>query len=183
MKEEIGYGYKLFRINKDGKLFPLYVNTDEEIPIGIWIKAKTGTKLENGKVKSKLGPLAYRPGWHINDKIPYVSHIYSVHENKKYMKDGTVWAKVYYHTNVNYQDKANKAGTNKNGIIIPKNSYLKEIPINGYYKYKTSPSMTGEWVISGEMMIERIMNMEEVRELCNKYGYTSLEPYKKKRIN
>ena len=52
-------GYKLFRILKSqpGKLFPLYVYATEEIPIGEWLKAKEGQKTENGKVKSKLGPL------------------------------------------------------------------------------------------------------------------------------
>lgn len=70
-------GYKLFRVSKKypGKLFPLYVNANTNIPIGEWISAEPGERLENGKVKSKLGPLRYRPGFHINDVAPYVSHI------------------------------------------------------------------------------------------------------------
>ena len=67
-------GYKLFRIKKNepGKLYPLYVFAEKEIPMNVWINAEEGPKNDNGKVKSKLGDLAYRPGWHINDKIPYV---------------------------------------------------------------------------------------------------------------
>ena len=52
--------YKLLRI-RNGKLYPLYVNTEEETPIGVWLKAKPGERTKNGKVKSKLGPLAFRP--------------------------------------------------------------------------------------------------------------------------
>lgn len=58
-------GYKLFRVLKTqpGKIFPLYVNASESIPIGKWIKAEYGEINEDGKVKSKLGPLRFRPGF------------------------------------------------------------------------------------------------------------------------
>lgn len=59
-------GYKLFR-TKNGKLYPLYVLTNKETPVGKWIEAECGEMSENGKVKSKLGELAYRAGWHLND--------------------------------------------------------------------------------------------------------------------
>lgn len=50
-------GYKLFRVSKKypGKLFPLYVNANTNIPIGEWISAEPGERLENGKVKANLG--------------------------------------------------------------------------------------------------------------------------------
>jgi hypothetical protein len=46
--------YKMFRVNKrnKGKIFPLYVLTDIPVEIGVWLDAKEGPKLENGKVKS-----------------------------------------------------------------------------------------------------------------------------------
>ena len=172
-------GYKLLRINKNepGKLFPLYVYADEETPIGVWIDAKEGPSTENGKVWSRLGELAYRPGWHINDRLPYVTHIYSTHNGKKYLRDNCVWCEVEYNDDVLYQDAANEAGRNKKGVVIPKNAYLKYIPKNGYYKYKTSPSMYGEWVISGEMRVVRVMSDEEVYELCARNGFESLRRY------
>ena len=54
-------GYKLFRVSKKypGKLFPLYVNANTNIPIGEWISAEPGERLENGKVKSKLGEMTF----------------------------------------------------------------------------------------------------------------------------
>ena len=54
-------GYKLFRM-KDGKLYPLYVLANKETPIGKWIEAECGEMSENGKVKARLGELAYRAG-------------------------------------------------------------------------------------------------------------------------
>lgn len=62
--------YKLFRVKKteSGKIFPLFVDADNETPMNIWVNAKCG------KVKSRLGELAFRPGWHLSD-IPYVTHI------------------------------------------------------------------------------------------------------------
>ena len=166
-------GYKLFRIDRNGNLHPLFVKANEIIPIGVWLEAECGEQTESGKVKSKLGELAYRPGWHINDEVPYVEHIYSMHDGKKTLKDGCVWAEVEYNEK-SYQDEANLAGTNKKGIVIPKNAQLKKIPKGGYYKYKTSPNMYGAWVISGEMKVNRILDDEEVYELCEKVGLKSL---------
>ena len=80
-------GYKLFRL-KRGKLYPLYVLANEETPMGVWLDAQSGPRTERGKVKSRLGELAYRPGWHINDGLPYVNHIYTIHNGERYLKDG-----------------------------------------------------------------------------------------------
>lgn len=68
--------YKLFRVDprQPGKLFPLFVNANDEVPIGKWLEATAGASAGKGKVKSKLGPLAYRPGWHAGD-VPLATHI------------------------------------------------------------------------------------------------------------
>ena len=73
----MGIGYKLFKVkaSQKGKLFPLYVLADKETPIGVWLKAEEGTKSSDGShVKSKLGDLCYRPGWHLSD-YPLATHI------------------------------------------------------------------------------------------------------------
>lgn len=170
-------GYKLFRQDRQGNLHPLYVNATEIIPVGVWLSAKDGEKTENGKVKSRLGELAYRPGWHINDELPYVQHIYSIHGGVKTLKDGCVWAEVECNEK-SYQHEANIAGLNKHNIIIKRNAYLKKIPAGGYYRYKTSPNMYGTWLIAGEMRVIRIMNDDEVYEMCENAGLTPLRRYK-----
>lgn len=163
-------GYKLFRLVK-GELYPLFVNAAKEVPIGVWLDAESGPKTEKGKVKSRLGELAYRPGWHIND-IPYVEHIYTIKNGRKVMKEGTVWAEVEYHTNVDYTEKAKRNGKS------PRDQYLKEIPVGGFYRYRTNPMMFGEWVIAGEMRVNRVVPDEEVYRLCKEHG---LEPLRREK--
>ena len=167
-------GYKLFKIKKGtGQLFPLYVNANESIPIGVWVDAKNGA-MKDGKVISKLGLLKYRPGWHINDNCPYVSHI-GKKENGviKYMHPDTVWAEVEYSDEIDYCEKAKAAGM-INGKLNHKKACLDYVPVNGFYRYKTSPTMTGEWIIAGKMRINRIMSDDEVEFLCLEAGYEPL---------
>lgn len=161
-------GYKLFRVVK-GELRPLYVYADKSIPIGKWIDAEEGP-MKDGKVKSRLGLLAYRPGWHIS-KLPYVEHIYTVHNGVRCRKEGTVWCEVEYH-DFSYQSIADSHGVH-NGRFVARNACLKYIPKGGYYMYKTSPAMYGQWAIAGEMKVIRILTEDEVSEICNANG---LEP-------
>jgi hypothetical protein len=67
--------YKLFRVNvsRPGELFPLFVNADKPVEIGKWYEAEVG-EMSGDKVKSKIGNLAYRPGWHAGDS-PLATHI------------------------------------------------------------------------------------------------------------
>ena len=159
-------GYKLF-IERNGVLYPLFVDATEAIPIGVWLTAKAGELAEDGKhVKSKLGNLAYRPGWHLNDDAPHVEHIYSRgKDGKKYMKNGTVWAEVEYRGK-NLQKIADSMGKQ------PRDKCLRYVP-DGYYRYKTTAQMRGSWVICGEMRVTRILSDKEVERLCKKVG---LEP-------
>lgn len=173
-------GYKLLRIkneNGETKLYPLYVLANKETPIGVWMNAESGPTTESGHVKSRLGELAYRPGWHINGETPYVMHIFSVHNGVKYMRDDCVWCEVEYHDDVNYQDEADANGINKYGRLVKRDAYLKHVPENGFYRYKTTGNMYGEWIIAGEMKVNRIMTDEEVKILCNKAGLEPLARY------
>ena len=44
--------YKLFRV-KNGNLYPLYVQADRKMPIGEWIYAEVGKKVDDTHVKAK----------------------------------------------------------------------------------------------------------------------------------
>lgn len=173
---EVRKGYKLFRIKKSrpGELFPLYVNANQSIPIGIWMKAECGDMTDNGKVKSRLGELQFRPGWHINDGVPYVSHI-GIKENGsiKYMRDDTVWCEVEYIADIDYQLKAYQNGY-KNGKLNRCKACLNYVPENGFYKYKTNPKMQGEWIIAGNMKIVRVLDDDQVLKICTDNGCVPL---------
>ena len=65
--------YKLFR-QKGGKLYPLFVDTNQEMPLGKWLEAKVGELADAGHVKSRLGPLSLRPGFH-STEVPFTDWI------------------------------------------------------------------------------------------------------------
>ena len=168
-------GYKLFKI-KNGKLYPLYVLANKETKMGVWLPAESGELQPNGKVKAKLGNgLAYRPGWHIGE-VPTCCHI-GVKQSDGTLAQApdTVWCEVEYSDKINYQDLVNKLGTNKHGKVVPVKACMKEIPVNGYYRYKTNPNMLGDWIIAGAIKVHRILSNEEVKEICEMNGY---EPQK-----
>ena len=170
-------GYKLFKVKKSepGKLFPLYVLTDEATPIGVWLPAREG-EMKDGKVKSKLGLLAYRPGWHLSD-VPLATHI-GIKEDGviKYMHDDEVWCECEFSDAVSYQPEANRNGT-KNGKLVPREAMLRRIPENGYYRYKTNPNMTGEWIIAGAIKVLRVLPDAEAFLICKRHG---MEPLKRR---
>lgn len=165
--------YKLFRVNKrnKGKLYPLFVNSSINTPLGVWLEATTGELLNNGKVKSKLGPLCFRPGWHLSE-IPLAIHIGIKNEKGEiaYMNPQYVWCECEYNDKINYQEEANKNGF-LNGKLNPKLAYLKHIPKKGFYKYKTSPNMLGEWIIAGEIKINKVLSDEEVSKILTLKNY------------
>ena len=168
-------GYKLFKVKKKypGQLFPLYVMTEKSIPIGVWLPAEEGPVTEDGKVKSKLGPLCFRPGWHLSD-IPLAIHIGIKEDGQiKYMHDDEVWCECEFSDEINYQEEADKNGWRGDKFIAVK-AMLTRIPENGYYRYKTSPMMLGKWIIAGSMKVNRVLSDEEVAAVCRSKGYEAL---------
>lgn len=170
--------YKMFRVKKTekGKLFPLFVFGNKETPMNEWVSAECGEKVGE-KVKSKLGPLAFRPAWHLTD-IPLATHIGVKGKSGKieYMNPEYVWCEVSYNDDINYQTLANKNGT-INGKFVPKKAYLEYVPVNGYYRYKTNPSQLGNWILSGEIFIHRVLSDEEVRKILIENGYSPMQRF------
>jgi hypothetical protein len=155
--------YKLFKLKND-KLFPLYIYTREETPIGVVLKAKNGEIKENGKVKSKLGDLAYRPGWHCCE-FPLADHIGTRQSNGKlYQSLDTVWCEVEVSDTIDYTEKAKAVSR------VSRDQYLKYIPKNGFYWYQTNPSAKIRWMISGEIKVIRILQQTEVEKICRDNG-------------
>ena len=172
--------YKLFRIKKSspGQLFPLYVNANKPVPIGRWIAAEEGP-MRDGKVKSSLGDLAYRPGWHAGD-LPMATHIGNKSSPDKtkpdYRPDEHVWAEVEMPADVDWQSVADqRAKRTKSGAIDPKTAHITDqIPHGGFYRYKTNPNMTGNWLISGGLKVNRVLSDDEVKEINDQAGVADL---------
>ena len=156
--------YKLFNV-KNNKLYPLYIHTTEEIPMNTWMTAKEGTKTKSGKVRSKLGELAFRPGWHCCE-FPLADHLGKKQSNGKlYQRKDSVWCEIEIKDDIDYTEIAKQK--------TPKASYLKYIPENGYYWYKTNPKAKVRWLICSDIKIVKILTNDEVAKLCKDNG---LEP-------
>jgi len=173
--------YKLFKTDKKGNLYPLFVKMQGNKPLELnkWTKAEAGEiNPKTGKVKSSLGDLAYRPGFHGGD-LPIATHIGGKKgkvTKPNYRKDNQVWAEVEFGDDVDWQSVANsRALKNKDGSTQVKTAHITDqVPEGGVYRYKTNPNMTGNWLIGGELKINRILPDKEVKKINNKAGVADL---------
>ena len=180
--------YKLFRVhpNHPGKLFPLFVDSNTPVEMNKWVDAKEG-EMANGKVKSKIGALAYRPGWHAGD-LPIATHIGEKSDPTLTAPDtrpaNHAWAEVDMPDDKDWQSEANKRGTNAQGKLVPVKAHITDqIPKGGHYRYKTNPNMTGNWLIGGSMKVNKVLTDAEVARINKAAGMSDLpraEPFKKK---
>jgi len=159
--------YKLFNVDakQPAKLFPLFVYADVPVEVGVWYEAKAG-ELVNGKVKAKSGTLAYRPGFHAGE-YPIALHIgkrANVKDSKpSFRRDTQVWAEVEISADIAWQPEADKRGINKHGKLIQSRADITDqVPVGGYYKYKTNSTMEGTWIIGGAMRVNRVLSDDEV---------------------
>ena len=174
-------GYKVF-VAKDGKLYPPVVDAKQETPVGVWIKAKSAeiardkdgepvmTKFGRNKVKSRLGALAYRPGWHLGE-FPIAKQFYEVDKDtgEHLMHPDYVWAECEFSADREYQQEADAMST------IPNQKSLDYLPEGGYYKFRTNPDPTTEaWYIAGSMKVHRILTDDEVNEILVRNGKTPM---------
>ena len=214
-------GYKLFTRGEDGKLYPLFVDADTEVPVGSYMKAvfpeyrfkaengnyyvpSRGTKgkkgtgdsikipdqetrdmlikagfLAKGSKAKTIKAVAARPGWHAGDN-PTATHIGPEVkiDGKSYKIRGgdQVWAEVEMPADVDWQGIANsRALLKKDGTPNVKTAHITdELPFGGYYRYKTNPNMQGNWLISGEMKVNRILDRDEVKKLNAEAGVEDL---------
>ena len=213
--------YKLFTKGKDGKLYPLFVDAQKEVPTDKWLAAtfpdyrftagngkqyvpskgtdgKPGTGdsinipdqetrdklieagfLPKGSKAKAVKAVAARPGWHAGD-VPIATHIGPETNIKgkqvKYRGDDQVWAEIEMPADVDWQQIANsKARIKKDGNIDVRTADINdEMPKAGHYRYKTNPNMTGEWLISGDMKVNRVLDRSEVNAINEAAGVKDL---------
>ena len=145
--------YKLFRV-KGTKLYPLYVNANTPTPIGRWINAEVGEKKDETHVKSKLGALSLRPGWH-STSVPFTDWI------GKRMPDGTLAQKP---------DTVWCECVVEGHQLEVTSRYGSRELLNGWYFFKTNSKQKDPWIISNKIRIRRILSNNEVAEICRANG-------------
>jgi hypothetical protein len=174
--------YKLFRTKpaEAGKLFPLFVLAEEPVPMGVWVKAVPGPSGKRANsVRSKIGDLACRPGWHSGD-LPVAIHIGGKSApglvRPDHRPDNHVWARVEHPADVDWQSVAeSRARIGRGGKPVASTAHITDrVPYGGHYRYKTNPNMLGTWMISGDMKIVRVLEDEEVAEVNARHGVADL---------
>ena len=67
--------YKMFRM-KNNNLYPLYVEANRAMEIGVWLTAQVGEKVDETHVRANGcgGKLSLRPGFH-STTIPFTDWI------------------------------------------------------------------------------------------------------------
>lgn len=133
----------------------------------------------NSKAKSIKG-VALRPGWHAGAS-PSAEHIGPTVRlpdgtEVRYRADDQVWAEVEMPADVDWQKEALKRAekTKAGNIKVGTAHITDQIPEGGYYRYKTNPKMKGEWMIGGDLKINRMLSDDEVRALNEMAGTPDL---------
>ena len=187
--KDVVKAYKLFRTDPKvpNSLYPLFVNANEQVPLGKWVDATAGTLTEAGKVKSKIGDLAYRPGWHAGE-MPVATHIGGKSDPTlkapDYRPGNQVWAEVDMPNDVDWQTIANqRAQLNKAGQPISRTAHITDqVPEGGHYRYKTNPNMTGDWLIGGSMKVNKVLTDDEVKAINEGLGVSDLPRIEGKKV-
>lgn len=159
------YGYKLFEMRDDGKLFPLFIGKTKETLIGEWIPAEI--------IMDHKG-FAHRPGWHIGATMPSAPWLmgadgtYKSQRGKRFKR---VWCEVEYATEIDYTDIVAQ---------LPKKCFTDRLPDGGFYNFRESGDRL--WIIADRIKVIRILTEQERMEILEAMGYdeeAEFAPYKK----
>lgn len=164
MKHIIKKGYKLFEMNTNGRLFPLFIGKQKETPIGKWLYGEI--------IPTKS--FVIRPGWHLNCELPSAVHLMSAdgtYKSQRGKRFKRVWCEVEYAADIDYTEIAEK---------LPKKCFTDRLPDNGFYKFRESGNRL--WVIADRIRVTRIISEDERQNILVSMNYNeaeAFEPYRK----
>ena len=146
--------YKLVRCRR-GLYYPLFVETDRPMPLGLWLDAQVGELFDTTHVRSPvLGRLALRPGWH-SCSVPFTDWIGKKGPDGKLLqRPDTAWIECEV-------DGEQLQITDRRGLTT--------IPY-GWYYYRTRPGQPFPWIISDRIKLLRPLSHNEVETICAAHG-------------
>ena len=151
---EIRKGWKLFEMNSDGKLFPLFIGKTEETPMNEWIMAQ---------IIDHHPGFAHRPGWHLGAMVPSAPWLMSAdmtYKSQRGKKFRRVWCEVEYVADVDYTTIVQQ---------LPKKCFTDRLPDGGFYNFKESNNRL--WVIADRIKVTRILSEEERMQILKDMNY------------
>ena len=104
-------------------------------------------------VKSRLGPLALRPGFH-STEVPFVDWIGKKQGGILVQRKDTVWCEC----EVDGQQEH------------PSERYGKKTLPEDWYYFRTKPNQLFPWIISNRIKIMRVLDHAEVEAVCQAHG-------------
>ena len=160
---EYKVGYKLFEMDTNGNLHPLFIDKKAVYPIGQWIQA--GNYPTVGYAK--------RPGLHVGQicSAPWLMSADGTYKSQRGKKWKRVWCEVEYNANVDYTSIVEK---------LPKKCFTDQVPENGFYKFRET-GCGRIWIITDKIKITKVLNEEERMQILDKMNYdeaAAFAPYK-----
>ena len=128
------------------------MDTKQEMPLGEWLEAKVGELADAGHVKSRLGPLSLRPGFH-STEVPFTDWIGKRQGDRLVQRPDTVWCECEV---TGKEEQVSKGGK-------------RTLPADWYY-FRTKARQPFPWVISNRILIRRILSHAEVSAICRDHG-------------
>lgn len=164
MKNIVHKGYKLFEMDTNNNLYPLFIDKKTIYPIGEWIHA------ENHPTKG----YAARPGLHVGQicSAPWLMSADGTYKSQRSKYWKRVWCEVEYNATIDYTDEVEK---------LPKKCFVDKIPQNGYYKFRET-GCNRIWIITDRIKITKILSEEERMRMLKEMNYDeekAFEPYKR----
>ena len=149
-------GWKLFEMNEEGRLFPLFINKKEETPMNEWVMAE---------IIDYHPSFAHRPGWHLSDgsfppDAPWLKSFDGTYRSQRGKRFKRVWCEVEYMVDIDYTEEVLK---------LPKKCFTDRLPDMGFYKFRESGGRL--WVIADRIRITRILSEEERQHILKEMNY------------
>lgn len=157
--------YKLFEMDVNGNLYPLFLDKNTIYPIGEWIKAEIHYS----------DKFAARPGLHCG-KLPAAPWLMSYGPNGEGYYKGRrkgwkrVWAEVECNMTIDYNNEVAQ---------LKKKCFTNKIPENGWYFFKEYGKAT--WIITDAIKIIRVLSEDERQTILKDANYDESKewiPYK-----
>ena len=156
-------GFKLFEMDTENNLYPIFIDKKTSYPIGEWIYA------ENHPTKG----FAKRPGLHVGEicSAPWLMSADGTYKSQRSKYWKRVWCEVEYNATIDYTDIVEN---------MPKKCFVDNVPKNGFYKFKEA-GCNRIWIITDKIKITKILDENERIEILNQMEYDeelAFEPYR-----
>ena len=157
-------GYKLFEMDGKGNLLPLFIDKNNPVPIGKWVKAEF--------IPTK--GFAARGGWHVGADVPDAPWLKSYdgteagYYKPRFKHGKRVWCEIEYNANNNYDEEVSK---------LPKKCFVDKVPEDGCYFFREVGK--GVWVITSDIKIAKVLSEEERQQIMKEKGYDEVAAFSK----